>query len=126
MNILANLSNALNNGQNKYKNFVKYPVSKLTVDLIILLFQENMIRGFFFEKNNKKYFVIILLKYESNNKSCQKVSFMPKTLPFKKHKDHLKYQNGLGLYILSTSKGIMTNYRSSKLKLGGIILMKIS
>lgn len=126
MNTIANLSNAINIGQHKYKHFVKYPASKLIIDVTSLLFQENLIRGFFIEKSNTKYFVIVLLKYGSNKKTFQKISFIHKTASYKKHKKTQKCQNGLGLYIISTSKGIMTNYKSSKLKLGGILLMKIS
>jgi small subunit ribosomal protein S8 len=127
MNIIANLSNCINNGQRRYKHFVKCCISKLTIDVITLLFQENIIRGFFFEKTTKNHFVVVLLKYKSNKKCFNKVSFITiKVASFKKHNGIQKYRNGLGLYIISTSKGMMTNHTTSKLKLGGILLMSIS
>lgn len=122
MNILATFSNILNNGQRKYKHFVKYPASKLVLDILTLLFQENLIRGFFIKKIKTEDFVIVLLKYGFDKKLC----FTPIRTCTKTNKNIYKHQNGLGLHIKSTSKGIMTNYTSSKLKLGGILLMKIS
>jgi small subunit ribosomal protein S8 len=122
MNILATFSNILNNGQRKYKHFVKYPASKLVLDILTLLFQENLIRGFYVKKIKTEDFAIILLKYGFN----KKISFTPVTTSARNNKNVHKYQNGLGLHVISTSKGIMTNYTSSKLKLGGILLMKIS
>ncbi|YP_001874771.1 ribosomal protein S8 (mitochondrion) [Hemiselmis andersenii] len=122
MSILANFSNILNNGQHKYKHFVKYPASKLILDILTLLFQENLIRGFYIKKIKTEDFAIILLKYGFNKKT----SFIPTVASYITNKTIYKHQNGLGLLVLSTSKGIMTNYTSSKLKLGGILLMKIS
>jgi small subunit ribosomal protein S8 len=127
MNIIANLSNCINSGYSKYKHFIKYRMSKLSIDIITLLFQENIIRGFFFEKATKNYAVIVLLKYSHNKRGFKKIAFIPtKRVSFKKHKGILKYHNGLGFYIISTYKGIMTNHIASQLKLGGILLMLIS
>ena len=69
MSILANFSNILNNGQHKYKHFVKYPASKLILDILTLLFQENLIRGFYIKKIKTEDFAIILLKYGFNKKT---------------------------------------------------------
>jgi small subunit ribosomal protein S8 len=122
MNILATFSNILNNGQRKYKHFVRYPASKLVLDILTLLFQENLIRGFYIKRIKTEDFAIILLKYGFN----KNISFTPVITSSRTNKITHKHQNGLGLHVLSTSKGIMTSYTSSKLKLGGILLMKIS
>jgi small subunit ribosomal protein S8 len=124
MNIVANLSNCIKNAQSKYKHFIKYHISKFSLNLITLLFQENIIRGFFFEKAAKNF--VVLLKYESIKKGFKKIAFKPKkAINFKPYKIVAKYHNGLGLYIVSTSKGVMTNRVSYQLKLGGILIMSV-
>jgi small subunit ribosomal protein S8 len=66
-----------------------------------------------------------LLKYQSNQKIFNNMMLLSKANAYKQSKAIKRYQNGLGLYVLSTSKGVMTNYRASKLKLGGVMLIRI-
>jgi len=125
MNILANFSNTINIGQNRYKHFVNFQVSKLNLEIAGLLFQENLIRGFFLSKKDSMSVITVLLKYQSNQKIFNNMKLLSKANAYKQSKAIRRYQNGLGLYVLSTSKGVMTNYRASKLKLGGVMLIRI-
>lgn len=125
MNILANFSNTINIGQNRYKHFVNFQVSKLNLEIAGLLFQENLIRGFFLSKESSVSVITVLLKYQSNQKIFNNIKLLSKANAYKQSKAIRRYQNGLGLYVLSTSKGVMTNYRASKLKLGGVMLIRI-
>lgn len=125
MNILANFSNTINIGQNRYKHFVNFQVSKLNLEFAGLLFQENLIRGFFLSKENSVSVITVLLKYQSNQKIFNNMKLLSKANAYKQSKAIRRCQNGLGLYVLSTSKGVMTNYRASKLKLGGVMLIRI-
>jgi small subunit ribosomal protein S8 len=125
MNILANFSNTINIGQNRYKHYVNFQVSKLNLEIAGLLFQENLIRGFFLSKGGSASVITVLLKYQSNQKIFNNMMLLSKANAYKQSKAIKRYQNGLGLYVLSTSKGVMTNYRASKLKLGGVMLIRI-
>lgn len=125
MNALANFSNTINIGQNKYKHYVNLQISKVNIEIAGLLFQENLIRGFFLSNNGSASAITVLLKYQSNKKIFNNMMLLSKTNAYKQSKAIKRYQNGLGLYILSTSKGVMTNYRASKLKLGGVMLIRI-
>lgn len=125
MNILANFSNTINIGQNRYKHYVNFQVSKLNLEIAGLLFQENLIRGFFLSKGSSASVITVLLKYQSNQKILNNMMLLSKANAYKQSKAIKRYQNGLGLYVLSTSKGVMTNYRASKLKLGGVMLIRI-
>lgn len=125
MNILANFSNTINIGQNRYKHYVNFQVSKLNLEIAGLLFQENLIRGFFLSKESSVSVITVLLKYQSNQKIFNNMKLLSKANAYKQSKAIRRYQNGLGLYVLSTSKGVMTNYRASKLKLGGVMLIRI-
>lgn len=125
MTIIANLSSTIHNNQQNYKHFFKCSVSKLTIEIATVLFKENFIRGFFIKKVNNKPYLYMLLKYGKKQKKFPKISIISKRLSNKKSTQILKYNNGLGLYIISTSKGLMTNIKASKLKLGGTIIIKI-
>lgn len=125
MNVLANFSNTINTGQNRYKHYVNLEISKVNIEIVVLVFQENLIRGFFFNKSSSIPSITVLLKYQSNQKIFQNMMLLSKTRAYKQSKAIKRYKNGLGLYILSTSKGMMTNYRASKLKLGGVMLIRI-
>ena len=125
MNILANFSNTINIGQNRYKHYVNFQVSKLNLEIAGLLFQENLIRGFFLSKGSSASVITVLLKYQSNQKIFNNMMLLSKANAYKQSKAIKRHQNGLGLYVLSTSKGVMTNYRASKLKLGGVMLIRI-
>jgi small subunit ribosomal protein S8 len=125
MNVLANFSNTINIGQNKYKHYVSLDASKVNIEIAGLLFQENLIRGFFLSNNDSASVITVLLKYQSNQKIFNNMALLSKTNAYKQSKAIKRYQNGLGIYILATSKGIMSNYRASKLKLGGVMLIRI-
>jgi len=125
MNILANFSNTINIGQNRYKHYVNFQVSKLNLEIAGLLFQENLIRGFFLSKESSVSVITVLLKYQNNQKIFNNMKLLSKANAYKQSKAIRRYQNGLGLYVLSTSKGVMTNSRASKLKLGGVMLIRI-
>lgn len=125
MTIIANLSSNIYNNQQKYKHFFKCSISKFTIEIATVLFKENFIRGFFVKKNNHKAYMYMLLKYGHKSKKFIKISRISKRFSTKNVNQISKYKNGLGLYIVSTSKGLMTNFKATKLKLGGSLIIKI-
>lgn len=124
MTITANLSSNFYNNQQKYKHLVKCFGSKFTIEIATILFKENIIRGFFLKKTNQKVYLYLILKY-SKFKKFTKIFPMSTTINSKKVNKISKYHNGLGFYILSTSKGLITNSKATKLKLGGFFVMEI-
>jgi small subunit ribosomal protein S8 len=125
MNLIANFSSKINTNQQKYKHFLRYPASKLLIEIVKLLFKQNFIRGFYIQKENNKSYVYLLLKYGTYKNVFQKMSAVSKINANKKFYEAVKYNNGLGFNILSTSKGFMTNYQATKLKLGGNFIIQI-
>ena len=124
MTIIANLSSTFYTNQQKYKHFFKCSASKFTIEIATLLFKENFIRGFFVKKEHKKIYLYMLLKYNTKKKFT-KISIIHKRFPSTKGAQITKYNNGLGLYVISTSKGLMTNFKATKLNLGGPLIIKI-
>ena len=86
MNILANFSNTINIGQNRYKHYVNFQVSKLNLEIAGLLFQENLIRGFFLSKESSVSVITVLLKYQSNQKIFNNMKLLSKANAYKQSK----------------------------------------
>jgi len=110
---------------------VEIPASNLKKEITKILFDKGYILNYKFEENEKKQGTIkIALKYNPATKQSairtldrvsspglrkySGVSTMPKVL------------NGLGIAIISTSKGVMTDKEARKLNVGGEVLCYIS
>lgn len=105
---------------------IKEPVSKLCFDVLNILYKEGFINGFFCDGAKK---VVILLKYNRTGqnaiKNLTQISKPGKRI-FTNIKILWKVKHGFGFFILSTSKGIMTDFDARILNLGGEILLSIS
>lgn len=125
MKTIANFLNSINNAQQTYKHYLKYPASKLTIELVTLLTQENFIRGFFIKNEKNIDIIYVLLKYGKNKQIFYRINLVSKSLIHEKCSNLIKYRNGLGVYIISSSQGLINTNDAIKLKLGGILLLKI-
>jgi small subunit ribosomal protein S8 len=117
------ISNIKNN-QTNFKHFVKYPVSNLILEICNLFLTENLIRGFFIEKKTETQ-LVILLRYNMNKRIFSQVLSNVKRFSLKELKKNSKFINGLGIEIISTTKGLTTNSKSLKLKLGGQKILQL-
>lgn len=102
--------------------------SKL-VEAIMGVFQE---KGYIesynvIEEGNKK-FIKIVLKYDKNGSSVitevKKIS-KPGRRVYKGSDEIGKFKNGYGTYVVSTSKGVLSNFDAYKAKVGGEVLCSI-
>jgi small subunit ribosomal protein S8 len=121
------LTRIRNAGKAKF-NSVDVPGSKLKIEIAKLLKNEGYIKNFKFIKDGKQGILRIYLKYGKDNShvilSLDRVS-KPSRRVYVKGKDIKPVYNGLGLSVLSTSKGIMTDKRARKEKIGGEIICNI-
>ena len=96
-----------------------------------LLFEKGYILNYKFEENEKKQGTIkIALKYSSTNKlsairTLDRVS-KPGLRKYTGVDTMPRVLNGLGIAIISTSKGVMTDKEAKKLNIGGEVLCYIS
>lgn len=101
--------------------------SKLCINILAVLYKLGYIRGYIV-KDKKN--VVVLLKY-INNKPAIRNIYVISTPGRRKYIDHktltaeLKKKDS-GFFILSTSKGILTDEESSMFCVGGEVLLKIS
>lgn len=121
------LTRIRNAGKAKF-NSVDIPGSRLKVEVAKVLKEEGYIRNFKFVKDGKQGVLRIYLKYDQQQKhvilNLDRVS-KPSRRVYLKSKDVKPVFNGLGVAILSTSKGIMSDKNARKANVGGEVLCNI-
>ena len=121
------LTRVRNAGKAKF-NSVDIPGSKLKFELAKVLKEEGYIRNYKFIKDSKQGVLRIYLKYNDNQEHSilriDRVS-KPSKRVYKKGKDIQPVYNGLGVAIVSTSRGIMTDKRARKENVGGEIICNV-
>ncbi len=104
---------------------VKMPSSKLKVELAKLLKSEGFITDYAVSEEGKFKVLSITLKYDSKNKpvisKLQRVS-KPGLRNYCKAQNLPQVLGGLGVAIVSTSKGLMTDRKARKENVGGEVL----
>lgn len=103
---------------------VEVPASNLKKDITKILFEKGYILNFKFVEDDRQGIIKIALKYNNSVsaiKSLQRVS-TPGLRKYTGYKDMPRVINGLGIAIISTSKGVMTDKEASTLKIGGEVL----
>lgn len=120
---LTRLRNAIRAGH----RVVEIPASKMKKEITKILFDQGYILNYKFEEGDTPQGTIkIALKYDSVDrenaiKNLKRVS-RPGLRQYTGYKDMPRVLNGLGIAILSTSKGVMTNKEAKELKIGGEVL----
>ncbi len=104
---------------------VELPSSKLKLELAKLLKSEGFISDYSERVEGKFKYLTIVLKYDSHNKpvisNLQRVS-KPGLRTYMKAKNLPQVFGGLGIAIVSTSKGLLTDRKARKENLGGEVL----
>ena len=119
---LTRLRNAI---QAKHR-VVEVPASNLKKDITKILFEKGYILNFKFIEDGRQGIIKIALKYDTANKvsairSLRRVS-TPGLRKYTGYNDMPRVFNGLGIAIISTSKGVMTDKEAAELKIGGEVL----
>ncbi len=104
---------------------VDVPASKLKVELAKLLKEEGFISDYEVKEQGKFKVITITLKYDSNRKSVitklERVS-KPGLRSYSKSKNLQKVLGGLGIAVVSTPKGLLTDRKARKENVGGEVL----
>ena len=119
---LTRLRNAI---QAKHR-VVEVPASNLKKDITKILFDQGYILYYKFEEDGPQGSIKIALKYNPQSKvnaikSLTRVS-RPGMRKYTGFREMPRVINGLGIAIISTSKGVMTNKEAAELKIGGEVL----
>ena len=107
---------------------VKVPASNIKKDIARILKEEGFINDYKIDSDNAQGTIILTLKYTDKKESVitglKRIS-KPGLRVYAKSDEIPKVLNGLGIAIISTSKGIMTDKEARKEKLGGEVLAYI-
>lgn len=107
---------------------VKVPASKLRIELARILKEEGFIKDYKVMDENVQGMIYLTLKYGENKQrvitGLKRIS-KPGLRVYAKADEVPKVLNGLGIAIISTSKGIMTDKEARKENLGGEVLAYI-
>jgi len=111
------------------KSTVKIPFSKIKFEIAKILEREGFVKSITKEagEDNKSPWIVIGLKYrglEATVRGIKRVS-RPSLRIYKGYKEMPRVLPSLGLWIVSTSRGMMTNAESKKQKIGGEIICEI-
>ena len=123
---IADYLTRLRNAIKANHRVVEVPASNLKKEMTRILHEKGYILNYKFVENETQGVIKIALKYDPVNKvnsikKLQRVS-TPGLRQYVGHKDMPRVLNGLGIAILSTSKGVMTNKEAAALKIGGEVL----
>jgi small subunit ribosomal protein S8 len=125
---IADLLTCLRNGATARHASVEMPASKLKVALVQILKEEGFIKDFDVIKGKSWDVVRVELKYFQDRtnaiSNAERVS-RPGRRVYVGAADLPKVQSGMGIAVLSTPKGIMTDKNARKLQVGGEWLCSI-
>lgn len=117
----------IKNAQIRNHKKVQLPSSKFKVKIAEVLKSEGYIIDYKVSQESNKPYLEISLKYNSGNpviSSIQRVS-KPGRRIFSRAESLPKINNGLGIAIISTPKGVMSDIDARKQKVGGEIICKV-
>ncbi len=125
---IADMLTRIRNAVKAKFNSTDVPASKLKTELARVLKDEGYIKNFKFIQDGKQGILRIYLKYGQGQKATiyglERVS-KPSRRVYTKSKDIKPVYNGMGISILSTSRGVMTDKRARQENVGGEILCNI-
>ena len=118
------LTRIRNANQMRYQE-VHVPASNMKIEIAKILKDEGFIADYKVDKNDVQGMITLTLKYGENKErvitGLKRIS-KPGLRVYAKNDEIPKVLNGLGIAILSTSKGIMTDKQARKLNIGGEVL----
>ena len=108
---------------------VQIPVTKMSVAIATILKEEGFIEDFENYQEDKREYLLLSLKYigKSRKPVISKIKRIskPGLRVYTKSKELPRVLDNLGIAIMSTSKGVMTNLKAKELGVGGEVLCYI-
>lgn len=123
---IANMITSIRNANLEKTKTVQVPATNITKNIGKILLQEGFIENFREHEENTNCFLIFTLKYQGRKKkpyitTLRRIS-KPGLRIYSNHKEIPKVLGGMGIVILSTSQGIMTDREAREKQIGGEIL----
>ena len=125
---VADFLTRIRNAQSAHKNWVDIPCSNLKKRVAFVLKEERFIRDILLIKDNKQNILRLFLNYDMNDeaviKGIKRIS-KPGCRNYVTSDKLPRVLNGLGIAIVTTSRGVMSNKKAKKLNIGGEVLCHV-
>ncbi|MFT3822435.1 MAG: 30S ribosomal protein S8 [Chitinophagaceae bacterium] len=126
---IADFLTRVRNAQMAGHRIVEIPASNLKKRITEILYDQGYILKYKFEDDNKQGVIKIALKYDAASKepaikSLERIS-RPGLRQYASPAEFKRVKNGLGVAIISTSKGVMTDKQAKAQNVGGEVLCYI-
>lgn len=125
---IADLLTRIRNASMVSKPWVDIPCSKQKIRILYILKEENYIRDYVQIEDNKQNILRVYLKYDFNNDSVihgiRRIS-TPGCRSYVSVDNLPRVLNGMGIAIIATSRGVMSNKKAKTLNVGGEVLCHV-
>lgn len=123
---IADFLTRIRNASSARKKVVEIPASNTKKAMTKILFEKGYISNYKFEEDDKQGVIKIALKYNPSTKTpaitkLQRIS-SPGLRKYSNSKELPRVLNGLGIAIVSTSKGVITDKEARTQNIGGEVL----
>nr|YP_010378609.1 ribosomal protein S8 [Prinsepia uniflora]QYC97688.1 ribosomal protein S8 [Prinsepia uniflora]UUB71146.1 ribosomal protein S8 [Prinsepia uniflora] len=128
---IADIITSIRNADMNKKRTVRIPSTNITENIVKILLQEGFIENVRKHQESNKYFLVLTLRHRRNRKKPYKNVLNLKRISRPGLRIYANYQRiprilgGMGVVILSTSRGIMTDRKARIEGIGGEILCYI-
>lgn len=125
---IADMLTRIRNGNHMKHEFVEIPASKIKLEILNVMKNEGYINDLEFIEDGKQGKVKVTLKYTNNKerviKGITRIS-KPGLRVYAKSTEIPKVLNGLGIAVVSTSNGVMTDHEARQQHIGGEVVAYI-
>lgn len=125
---IADLLTRIRNGQQADKRWVDIPASNLKKRVCLILKEEHFIRDLIQVKDDKQNLLRIFLNYDDTGtpiiEGINRIS-RPGRRIYVNARDVPRVRGGLGISILTTSRGVISDKIARRLKVGGEVLCEV-
>ena len=125
---VADFLTRIRNAQMALKKWVDIPSSALKIRISYVLKEESFIRDYVLIKDNKQNILRLYLRYDDSNNpvihGLKRVS-SPGCRRYVPSDKIDRVLNGMGISILTTSKGVISNKKARKFNVGGEVLCQV-
>ena len=123
--VIADMLTRIRNANDAKHATVDIPASNMKKAIVDILVEEGYVKSYQIIEDGKQGTIRVTLKYEANKqkvlRGIRRIS-KPGLRIYAGYEDMPKVMNGLGIAIVSTSKGIMTDKKARALNVGGEVL----
>nr|YP_009772204.1 ribosomal protein S8 [Zornia diphylla]QIT03072.1 ribosomal protein S8 [Zornia diphylla] len=128
---IADIITSIRNADMNKRGTVQIASTTITENIVKMLLREGFIENVRKHREGKKFFLVLTLRYRRNRKGSYKTDLNLKRISTPGLRIYSNYQKiprilgGMGIVILSTSRGIMTDREARLERIGGEVLCYI-